>query len=66
MHVNLCGLRTRWRLWGDTPEGLSEGRTMDTVEGDGQAVTAAKQWDLFIPPVFTQSNIARSRLHHWS
>lgn len=22
---------------------------MDTVEGDGVAATAAKQWDLFIP-----------------
>jgi hypothetical protein len=38
-----------WHLWVDTPEGLVEGKVLDTVEGDYVAKTPARQSDLFIP-----------------
>lgn len=38
-----------WHLWIDMPEGLIEGKIMDTVEGGYVGTTAAKQSDLFIP-----------------
>lgn len=38
-----------WHAWFDTPEGLIEGKIIDTVEGDYVAITAAKESDLFIP-----------------
>jgi hypothetical protein len=38
-----------WRTWIETPEGLVEGKMLDTIEGDYVAVTAAKQSDLLIP-----------------
>ncbi len=49
--VNLMPLwdGEHWHMWFMTPEGLVEGKVMDTVEGDYVAVTPAKQSDLFIP-----------------
>jgi hypothetical protein len=38
-----------WHFWVDTPEGLVEGKMVDTVEGDYVAKAAAGQSDLFIP-----------------
>ena len=38
-----------WHFWVDTPDGLVEGKMVDTVEGDYVAKTAAGQSDLFIP-----------------
>jgi len=38
-----------WHLWVDMPDGLIEGKIMDTVEGDYVASAAARPSDPFIP-----------------
>ena len=40
---------TNWRLWLDTPQGLTEGKIVAAIEGDYVGMTAAKESDLFIP-----------------
>jgi hypothetical protein len=38
-----------WKMWIDTPVGLTEVKIVDTMEGDYVARRAAKESDLFIP-----------------